>query len=126
MYDSNLTHEYFIAVCEFNLSWEELVSKGQPSLLHSFLDEPTKQRLVAAYDQRIRTFAARFRKSGWGALRDVKPSVTGLHAGTVACACSPEQSTKVGGLSPKPTRPMNALSSRNSECGLLPRPRAGG
>jgi adenosine deaminase CECR1 len=73
MFDSNMTDEYFIAVREFNLSWDELVRIGRDSLLHSFLDEPTKQRLAAAYDQRIRTFAERFRKSNWSALRDVKP-----------------------------------------------------
>jgi adenosine deaminase CECR1 len=73
MYDSNLTDEYFIAVREYNLSWEELVRIGRDSLLHSFVDEPTKQRLVAGYDQRMRAFADRFRKSGWNALRDVKP-----------------------------------------------------
>ncbi len=46
---------------------------GHDSLQHSFLDEPTKQRLVAAYDQRMRSFAQRFQKDGWAALRDVKP-----------------------------------------------------
>lgn len=73
MYDSNMTDEYFVAVREFNLSWEELVRIGHDSLQHSFLDEPTKQRLVAAYDQRMRSFAQRFQKDGWAALRDVKP-----------------------------------------------------
>jgi adenosine deaminase CECR1 len=73
MYDSNMTDEYYIAVREFNLSWEELVRVGRDSLLHSFLDEPTKQRLLATYDQRIRQFADRFHKSGWVGLQDVKP-----------------------------------------------------
>ncbi len=73
MYDSNMTDEYFVAVREFNLSWEELVRIGHDSLQHSFLDEPTKQRLVSAYDQRMRSFAQRFQKDGWAALRDVKP-----------------------------------------------------
>ncbi len=73
MFDSNLTDEYYIAVREFNLSWEELVRIGRDSLQHSFLDEPTKQRLLAAYDQRIRTFAERFHRSSWASLRDVKP-----------------------------------------------------
>jgi adenosine deaminase CECR1 len=73
MFDSNMTDEYYIAVHEFNLSWEELVRIGRDSLLHSFVDEPTRQRLVAAYDQRIRGFADRYRKNGWAALKDVKP-----------------------------------------------------
>ena len=73
MYDSNMTDEYFVAVREFNLSWEEIVRIGRDSLKHSFLDEPTKQKLVAAYDQRIQAFAQKFQKDGWAALREVKP-----------------------------------------------------
>jgi len=47
MWDSNLTDEYYVAVHEFNLSWEELVQMGRNSLKFSFVDEPTKQRLLA-------------------------------------------------------------------------------
>ena len=73
MYDSNMTDEYYVAVHEFNLSWEELVRIGRDSLLHSFLDEPTRERLIATYDARVKAFSERFRKSGWAGLRDVKP-----------------------------------------------------
>jgi adenosine deaminase CECR1 len=73
MYDSNMTDEYFVAVHEFNLSWEELAQLGRNSLRHSFLDEPTKQRLLAAYEQRVQTFAQQFQQKGWSSLKDVKP-----------------------------------------------------
>jgi adenosine deaminase CECR1 len=73
MWDSNLTDEYFVAVHEFNLSWEELVQLGHNSLQYSFLDEPTKQRLLAEYDKRVQAFAQRFRQGSWSSLRDVKP-----------------------------------------------------
>ena len=73
MFDSNMTDEYFVAVREFNLSWDEMVQLGRDSLKHSFIDEPARQRLLATYDQRVQTFVQRFQKSGWAALKDVKP-----------------------------------------------------
>jgi adenosine deaminase CECR1 len=73
MWDSNLTDEYFVAVKEFNLSWEEMVQLGRNSLRYSFLDEPTKQKLLATYEKRVQTFAQQFQAKGWTALADVKP-----------------------------------------------------
>ncbi len=57
MWDSNMTDEYFVAVREFNLSWSELVKLGRNSLRYSFVDEPTKQRLLTDYDKRVAAFA---------------------------------------------------------------------
>lgn len=73
MWDSNMTDEYFVAVSEFNLSWEELTQLGRNSLKYSFVDEPTKQRLLADYEKRVQTFAQQFQKQGWTSLKDVKP-----------------------------------------------------
>jgi adenosine deaminase CECR1 len=73
MWDSNLSDEYFVAVKEFNLSWEEMVQLGRNSLQYSFLDEPTKQKLLAAYEKRVQTFAKQFQSKGWSALEGVKP-----------------------------------------------------
>jgi adenosine deaminase CECR1 len=73
MWDSNMSDEFFVATKEFNLSWEEIVKLGRNSLQYSFLDEPTKQRLLADYDKRITAFAARFQTSGWNSLAGVKP-----------------------------------------------------
>jgi adenosine deaminase CECR1 len=73
MWDSNMTDEYFVAVREFNLSWGELVQLGRNSLKHSFADEPTKQRLLAAYERRVAVFSQQFQKQGWASLKDVKP-----------------------------------------------------
>jgi adenosine deaminase CECR1 len=73
MWDSNLTDEYFVAVREFNLSWEELVQLGRNSLQFSFLDAPTKQRLLTEYERRVGAFAQAFRSQGAAALKDVKP-----------------------------------------------------
>jgi len=73
MWDSDMTDEYYVAVHEFNLSWEELVTVGRNSLKFSFVDEPTKQRLMGEYDKRIQRFAQQFQSKGWAALKDVKP-----------------------------------------------------
>jgi len=73
MWDSDLTDEYFVAVHEFNLSWEEMVQLGRNSLKYAFVDEPTKQRLLAQYEKRVTEFAQRFQKDGWASVRDVKP-----------------------------------------------------
>ncbi len=73
MWDSNMTDEYFVAVREFKLSWSEVVQLGRNSLQYSFVDEPTKQRLLAAYDKRVATFEQQFRKQGLAALKGTKP-----------------------------------------------------
>ena len=73
MWDSNLTDEFYVAVKEFNLSWEEIVLLGRNSLKYSFLDEPTKQRLLAGYDKRVAAFAQQFQKTGWASLSGVRP-----------------------------------------------------
>jgi adenosine deaminase CECR1 len=73
MWDSNMSDEFYVAVKEFNLSWEEIVKLGHNSLLYSFVDEPTKQRLLTNYDKRVAAFAQGFQKKGWASLSDVKP-----------------------------------------------------
>jgi adenosine deaminase CECR1 len=73
MWDSNMSDEFYVAVKEFNLSWEEIVKLGRNSLYYSFLDQPTKQRLLADYDKRVAAFAQQFQKKGWASLSDAKP-----------------------------------------------------
>jgi adenosine deaminase CECR1 len=73
MWDSNMTDEFYVAVKEFNLSWEEIVKLGRNSLYYSFLDASTKQRLLADYDRRVAAFAENFRRKGWNALSAAQP-----------------------------------------------------
>ena len=73
MWDSNMSDEFYVAVKEFNLSWEEIEKLGRNSLYYSFLDEPTKERLLAGYDKRMAAFAQSFQRKGWDALGDAKP-----------------------------------------------------
>ena len=73
MWDSNLTDEFFVAVKEFNLSWDEIVQLGRNSLQYSFLDPATKARLLADYEKRIAAFAQGFQKKGWASLSTTRP-----------------------------------------------------
>jgi adenosine deaminase CECR1 len=73
MWDSNMSDEFYVAVREFNLSWEEIVKLGRNSLYYSFLDESTKQRLLANYDKRVAAFADGFKRQGWTALSGTRP-----------------------------------------------------
>ena len=54
MWDSTMTDEYFVAVKEFNLSWQELISLGENSLAFSFVDDVNKQRLLKDYAVRVK------------------------------------------------------------------------
>ena len=73
MWDSNMSDEFFVATREFNLSWEEIIALSRNSLQYSFLDEPTKRRLLADYDRRMAAFVHQFQKKGWAALKDTQP-----------------------------------------------------
>ena len=59
-----MTDEYFVAVNEFNLSWPELISLGENSLKHAFVDEQTKNALLADYRARIKAFENAFIDKG--------------------------------------------------------------
>ena len=78
MWDSNMTDEYFVAVKEFNLSWEELTALARNSLQHSFTDAATKQKLLRDYEARLARFESRFQKRGMAALGDVVPRSHGF------------------------------------------------
>ena len=56
MWDSNMTDEYFTAVTQFNLSWNELVQLGRNSLAYAFVQPDVKQKLLATYDANIADF----------------------------------------------------------------------
>jgi adenosine deaminase CECR1 len=73
MWDSNMTDEDFVAVKEFNLSWEEMVQLGRNSLKFSFVDEATKARLLANYEKRVTAFAQNYQRKGWAALSGTQP-----------------------------------------------------
>ena len=51
-----MTDEYFAAVKNFNLSWDEVVQLGRNSLEYSFAQSDQKQRLLDSYNQAVREF----------------------------------------------------------------------
>lgn len=58
MWDSNLTDEFFVAVKEYNLSWDELVTLSRNSLLYSFAPESLRDSLLLGLERRLGVFAA--------------------------------------------------------------------
>ena len=66
MWDSNMTDEFFVAVTEYNLGWEEIVGLSRNSLRYAFVEEPVKRGLLREFDTRIAQFERRFRDGGLG------------------------------------------------------------
>ncbi|MDO6567464.1 adenosine deaminase [Alteromonas sp. 1_MG-2023] len=56
MFDSTLTDEFYVAVTQFNLSWDELVGLGNNSLHYSFLQSDVKVQQVNLFQRRIAEF----------------------------------------------------------------------
>jgi adenosine deaminase CECR1 len=65
MWDSNITDEYFTAVKNFRLSWEEVVALGRNSLEHSFAPAALKRTLLNNYNVALTDFEQRFAHEKW-------------------------------------------------------------
>ena len=76
MWHSNMTDEYYVAVSRYNLSWKELISLGENSLVHSFLDEEDKMQLVSEYNEDLSVFADRCLEKGWREMAASTDAVT--------------------------------------------------
>ena len=68
MWDSILTDEFFVAVKEFNLSWDEVQTLNVNSLQHAFVQQDVKDTLLKQYGKRMQTFEKRFTSKGLGAV----------------------------------------------------------
>lgn len=66
-WDSNMTDEYFHAVKQFRLTWEEVVELGRNSLRYSFAPAELKQRMLADYEREVAQFATEWGKKDWRA-----------------------------------------------------------
>ena len=73
MWDSTLTDEYYVAVKEFNLSWQELTGLARQSLKHSFLNEEAKRTALANYEQRLQQFIQTLIRNGVSSLPQAAP-----------------------------------------------------
>jgi len=56
MWDSTLTDEFFVAVSEFNLTWDEVKKLTRNSLQYSFLPPQLKLAKLQEFDSRIAKF----------------------------------------------------------------------
>jgi adenosine deaminase CECR1 len=77
-WDSNLTDEYFTAVREFNLSWDEVAQVGRNSLQYSFAPAALKADLLERFEIRLKNFEAAMSGADWRAKLDgLSPGVSG-------------------------------------------------
>lgn len=64
MWDSTMTDEFFVAVSEFDLSWNEIKTLSRNSLSHSFAEPKLKQELLDNFDKRMAKFDVQMNKYG--------------------------------------------------------------
>ncbi|HYD83587.1 MAG TPA: hypothetical protein VEA63_06030, partial [Opitutus sp.] len=83
MWDSNLTDEYYTAVTQFNLSWDEIVQLGRNSLAYAFVQPDVKQQLLARYEAALAAFEKKYgtdaatSEAALAQLATVKPTAYG-------------------------------------------------
>jgi adenosine deaminase CECR1 len=77
-WDSNMTDEYYTAVTNFHLTWDEIVALGRNSLLYSFAEQPLKERMLRDYDAAVNAFETNYDTTDWReALKKIKPLLSG-------------------------------------------------
>lgn len=77
-WDSQMTDEYFHAVKEFRLTWEEIRQLGRASLEHSFAPPALKEKMLADYDRDLARFEAKWSNNDWRKeLNTAQPVITG-------------------------------------------------
>ena len=71
MWDSTMTDEFFVAVKEFNLSWDEVRMMSRNSLAYAFVQADEKTRLLRDFDERMTKFEASMQKYGLDRVGDM-------------------------------------------------------
>ena len=64
MWDSTMTDEFYVAVSEFNLSWQEIKTLSRNSLQYSFAQPEVKDSLLRDFDERMQKFERQMKKYG--------------------------------------------------------------
>ena len=78
IWGSNMTDEYYTAVTQFNLSWEEIIQIGKNSLEYSFVEPEMKAKLLAEYEADIAKFEQKYSTEDWlKTLAEMKPVSSG-------------------------------------------------
>jgi len=90
MWDSNLTDEYYTAVTNYNLSWDELMQMARNSITFSFAQPEVKAKLLADYDSAVAAFEAKYAPAdSLAQLKAVKPVTYGYAKRTWGFAFAP-------------------------------------
>jgi adenosine deaminase CECR1 len=56
MWDSNMTDEFFVAVNEFGLTWQEIIKLSENSIQYGFLSTTEKASLLDKYKSNMKAF----------------------------------------------------------------------
>lgn len=64
MWDSAMTDEFYVAVTEFDLSWEEIKLLSRNSLEHAFVALPARRELLRRFDARMERFERQMQRDG--------------------------------------------------------------
>ncbi len=64
MWDSTMTDEFYVAVTEFDLSWDEIKLLSRNSLTYAFLSPALRQELLTRFDAEIQQFERQMTRSG--------------------------------------------------------------
>lgn len=64
MWDSTMTDEFFVAVTEFNLSWDEVKTLSQNSLQYAFVSPQLKQELLQTFADRVHKYERDRKRNG--------------------------------------------------------------
>ena len=73
---TNVVLRYFLAVRNFNLTWDEVVQIGRNSLEYSFAEPPLKTKLLASYDSAVAAFETKYGGNDWSG-KLAEPSISG-------------------------------------------------
>ena len=64
MWDSTMTDEFYVAVTEFDLSWDEIKLLSRNSLAHAFVSPAIKQELLEDFEAKMARFEREMSRSG--------------------------------------------------------------
>jgi len=82
MWESTMTDEFFVAVTEFRLSWDEIRTLGRNSLEHSFVAADIRQGLLDAWETRLDRYGRDLSRRGvemLGPMPDTRHFVCGRY-----------------------------------------------
>jgi adenosine deaminase CECR1 len=60
MWDSNMTDEFFVAVKEFGLTWQEIIKLSENSIQYGFLSATEKASLLDKYKSNMNAFTTKY------------------------------------------------------------------